>query len=199
MKSTKTRNLTLSAILAAFIFLFGLTPLGLIPLGFINVTILVLPVIIGTLSLGLGHGLVLGFFFGLVSLMSVLGLSMTPPSALAGTLLAASPVLAIVMCFLPRLLVPLFAHLAYNLMERLAGRRVAIPVSAAIGSLTNTVFYLGLMYLFYQFAALDVTKVVNLILGVAFIAGASEAAVSAILSFPIMMALDKLQKRQGTP
>ena len=61
--------------------------------------------------------------------------------------------------------------------------------------MTNTVFYLGLMYLFYQFAALDATKVVNLILGVAFIAGISEAAVSALLSFPIMIALEKIQKR----
>ncbi|NLW20887.1 MAG: ECF transporter S component [Clostridiales bacterium] len=195
MKTSRTRALTLTAILAAFIFLFGLTPLGLIPLGFINVTILAVPVIIGTLSLGLGHGLVLGFFFGLVSLMSVLGLSLTPPSALAGTLLAASPVLTVVMCFLPRLLVPLFTHLSYGLVARLSSRRLAIPAAAAVGSLTNTVFYLGLMYLFYQLAALDAARVVNLILGIAFIAGFSEAAVAAILSFPIMMALDKLQKR----
>lgn len=198
MRTTKTRGLALSAILAAFVFLFGLTPLGLIPLGFINVTILAVPVIIGTLSLGLGQGLVLGFFFGLVSFMSVLGLSMTPPSALAGTLMAASPALTVVMCFLPRLLVPLLTRLAYTPAERLLGRKAAIPVSAVIGSLTNTVFYLGLMYLFYQFAALDATRVINLILSIAFFAGISEAAVAALLSFPVMMALDKLQKRQET-
>ena len=195
MKKDKTRNLTVTAILVALIFVLGLTPLGLIPLGFINVTILALPVIVGTLSLGLSSGLTLGFFFGLASLLSVLGLSMTPPSSLAGTLLAASPVLTVVMCFLPRLLVPLFTHLVYKAFTDKTNRKIAIPVAAATGSLTNTVFYLGLMYLFYQLAALDATKVVSLILGVAFVAGISEAAVSALLAFPIIIALDKIQKR----
>jgi uncharacterized membrane protein len=195
MKKDKTRNLTVTAILVALIFVLGLTPLGLIPLGFINVTILALPVIVGTLSLGLSSGLTLGFFFGLASLLSVLGLSMTPPSSLAGTLLAASPVLTVVMCFLPRLLVPLFTHLVYKAFIDKTNRKIAIPVAAATGSLTNTVFYLGLMYLFYQLAALDATKVVSLILGIAFVAGISEAAVSALLAFPIIIALDKIQKR----
>ncbi|MGI6725803.1 MAG: ECF transporter S component [Christensenellales bacterium] len=195
MKNDKTRNLAVTAILVALIFVFGLTPLGLIPLGFINVTILALPVIVGTLALGLNSGLILGFFFGLASLLSVLGLSLTPPSSLAGTLLAASPVLTVIMCFLPRLLVPLFTHLVYKALSYKTDKKFSIPVAAVIGSMTNTVFYLGLMYLFYQFAALDATKVVNLILGVAFIAGISEAAVSALLSFPIMIALEKIQKR----
>lgn len=195
MKNDKTRNLAVTAILVALIFVFGLTPLGLIPLGFINVTILALPVIVGTLALGLNSGLILGFFFGLASLLSVLGLSLTPPSSLAGTLLAASPVLTVIMCFLPRLLVPLFTHLVYKALSYKTDKKFSIPVAAVIGSMTNTVFYLGLMYLFYQFAALDATKVVNLILGVAFIAGISEAVVSALLSFPIMIALEKIQKR----
>ena len=117
MKNDKTRNLAVTAILVALIFVFGLTPLGLIPLGFINVTILALPVIVGTLALGLNSGLILGFFFGLASLLSVLGLSLTPPSSLAGTLLAASPVLTVIMCFLPRLLVPLFTHLVYKALS----------------------------------------------------------------------------------
>jgi len=99
------------------------------------------------------------------------------------------------MCFLPRLLVPLFTHLVYKAFTDKTNRKIAIPVAAATGSLTNTVFYLGLMYLFYQFAALDTTKVVSLILGVAFVAGISEAAVSALLAFPIIIALDKIQKR----
>lgn len=51
---------TWTALLAALIILLGVTPIGLIPLGFINVTILCLPVIIGTLLLGLRTGLVLG-------------------------------------------------------------------------------------------------------------------------------------------
>ena len=85
-----TRQLSLTALFVALVFLLGLTPLGLIPLGFINVTILCLPVIVGTILLGLKTGLLLGFFFGTASLMSVLGLSMTAPSTLALTLFTAN-------------------------------------------------------------------------------------------------------------
>lgn len=44
----KTHHLVLTALFVALILLLGFTPLGLIPLGFINVTILCVPVIIGT-------------------------------------------------------------------------------------------------------------------------------------------------------
>ena len=57
-----TRQLSLTALFVALVFLLGLTPLGLITLGFINVTILCLPVIVGTILLGLKTGLLLGFF-----------------------------------------------------------------------------------------------------------------------------------------
>ncbi|MDD4081028.1 MAG: ECF transporter S component [Eubacteriales bacterium] len=197
MKPNQNRRLALTGLLVAFVFLLGLTPLGLIPLGFINVTILAVPVIIGTLTLGLGTGLLLGFFFGLVSLMSVLGLSMTPPSLLAGTLLGASPVLAVIMCFAPRLLVPTFTHLTFRGLSASRAKKLALPVSAAVGSLTNTIFYLGMMYLFYRFSALDTTTIVNLILGTAVIAGLSEAAVAALVSPPIYIAIQKSSLQKG--
>ena len=64
MKLThSTYRLTLTALFVALILLFGLTPVGLIPLGFINVTILCVPVVAGTLILGLKTGLLLGACF----------------------------------------------------------------------------------------------------------------------------------------
>ena len=49
-------NLVTLALLMALIFLMGQTPLGLIPLGFCNVTLLVIPVAVGTLFMGLKYG-----------------------------------------------------------------------------------------------------------------------------------------------
>ena len=197
MKPNKNRRLALTGLLVAFVFLLGLTPLGLIPLGFFNVTILAVPVIIGTLTLGLGTGLLLGFFFGLVSLMSVLGLSMTPPRLLAGTLLGASPVLAILMCFVPRLLVPTFTHFTYRWLSLSRAKKTALPIAAAVGALTNTIFYLGMMYLFYRLSALDATPIVSLIMGTAVIAGSSEAAVAALVCPPIHIAIQKSSLQKG--
>ena len=63
----KTRKLALTALFVAFILLLGFTPLGMIPLPWIKVSILSIPVSVGTLILGLPSGLVLGAMFGTVS------------------------------------------------------------------------------------------------------------------------------------
>ncbi|MDL2318669.1 ECF transporter S component [Eubacteriales bacterium OttesenSCG-928-A19] len=195
MKKEAVQSMVLTALFVALILLLGMTPLGLIPLGFINVTILCIPVIVGTILLGLRTGMVLGACFGLTSALSAFGLSMTPPSALASALVAASPLLAIVMCLVPRLLIPVTTHLAYRLAARGVERSgKALPIAAAAGSLTNTVLYLGMMLLFYALTGLDSAAVLGIIGGTGLIAGISEAAVAAILVTPITMALWKVQR-----
>lgn len=197
MSRTRTFRLTLTALFVALTLLLGLTPLGLIPLGFINVTILCVPVVAGTMLLGLKTGLGLGFCFGLASTLSALGLSMTPPSALAGALLARSPLLALLMCFVPRLLVPLAAWGIFQGLGR-GGRSVkAVPLAAAAGSITNTIFYLGLMLLFYTVTGLDHQSVLAIIGGTGLIAGGAEAVAAAILSPIILTALWTVEKKRS--
>lgn len=196
MKKNNTARLTLTALFVALILLFGLTPIGLIPLGFVNVTILCVPVIIGTILLGLKTGLVLGGCFGAVSALSAFGIWGTP-SSLAAALVAASPVLALIMCFLPRLMVPTVVHFVYRLFSN--GRRAstkAVPYAAICGSLTNTILYLGLMLLFYVIMGIDSSKVLALIGGTGLIAGTLEAIVAAVLSTPILSALWKISRRK---
>lgn len=198
MTTQSIQRLVLSAFFVALILVLGMTPLGLIPLGFINVTILCIPVIIGTILMGLKTGLVLGACFGLTSFLSAVGLSMTPPSALASALVAANPLLAILLCFVPRLLVPLATYGVYRLISAKVKRpAVALPFAAAAGSLTNTICYLGLMLLFYTLVGLDSTGLLAVIGGTGLIAGGSEAAVAAILVTPITMALWKVQSKQS--
>ena len=190
----KTTRLAVTALFIALVLLLGLTPIGLIPLGFINVTILCVPVIVGTLLLGLKTGLILGFCFGAVSALSAFGIYGTP-SALAGALVSASPLLAAVMCFLPRLLVPVATPLTYRLIAKNRPKiKRAVPFAAVAGSLTNTVFYLGLMLLFYALCGIDASPVLTLIGGTGLIAGGCEAAVAAVLCTPILAALWKVQK-----
>ena len=196
MKLNNTSRLTLTALFAALILLFGLTPVGLIPLGFVNVTILCVPVIIGTILLGLKTGLLLGSIFGAVSALSAFGIWGTP-SSLASALVAASPLLALIMCFLPRLLVPTVAHFVYKLFSN--GKRAsakAVPYAAICGSLTNTILYLGLMLLFYVVMGIDSAKVLALIGGTGLVAGSLEALVAALLCTPILTALWKISRRK---
>ena len=248
MNHHQMRGFVLTALFIALILLLGLTPVGMIPLGFINISLLGVPVVIGTLFLGLKTGLVLGFCFGAVSALSAFGIYGTP-SALAGALVAANPFLAALMCFVPRLLIPVFSHLVFAALSRrktseagktthgravigtavylavvgalfvwkgvykmwymdalalasavgvyilLSKQREAVAVSAVIGSLTNTVFYLGLMLLFYMVMGIDSEKVLVLIGGTGLIAGTVEALINAWISTPVMMALWKLNKQ----
>lgn len=194
MNHEQMRTFVLTALLLALVLLLGLTPVGLIPLGFINVTILCVPVVVGTLLLGLKPGLVLGFCFGGVSALSAFGIYGTP-SALAGALVAASPVLAAIMCFLPRLMVPVVTHLVYQAVSHgVRARGRAVPLAAISGSLTNTVLYLGLMLLFYVILGIDSEKVLALIGGTGLIAGSLEALAAALIATPVLAALWKIQR-----
>ena len=183
-------RMTAAALLIALVFLFGMTPVGLIPLGFINITVLCVPVIIGTITLGLRSGLVLGFCFGTASTMSMVGMSLTPPSALASALFAVSPLSAVLMCYLPRLLVPVITYTLHAILQK-RFKKIALPVSAAAGSLTNTVFYLGLMLLFYALNGLDTASILALIAGTGLIAGSCEAIAAALITAPVVTALSK--------
>ena len=190
-----TYRLVLTALFVALVILFGLTPVGLISLGFINVTLLCIPVIVGTLILGLKTGLLLGACFGLVSFLSMLGVSLTRPSALAAELFSANGFLAAVMCFVPRLAVPAVAWGVYKLAAKKEERsRRALPFAAAAGSIANTILYLGMMLLFYVICGLDASAILGLIAGTGAIAGVSEAVVAALIVTPVVTAIWKIQK-----
>ena len=186
----KTQHFTLVALFVGLIILLGMTPLGLIPLGFIYVTILCVPVIIGTLLMGLNTGILLGAAFGTVSTIKMF----MAPSALAGNLLGANVLLAVAMCIVPRLIFPVVSYVAYHSLLKSKAGKLSSAIAAALGSLTNTVLYLGLMLFFYSLAGLDGTAVQALILSTGLIAGTSEAVVAALLVPPILFALQKMVK-----
>lgn len=189
-----TKHLVLAALFVALILLFGLTPIGMIPLGFIYISLLGVPVVIGTLLLGAKTGVLLGFCFGTISALSAFGIYGTP-SALAAALVAASPALAALMCYVPRLLIPIVTYIVYKAASRGQSEcKRAVTLAAAAGSLTNTVFYLGLMLLFYTIAGIDSAKVLALIGGTGLIAGSLEAVVNAVLSTAVTAALWKANR-----
>ena len=187
----KLINLVLLALFTGLIFLMGQTPLGLIPLGFCNVTLLVIPVAVGSILMGWKNGLVLGAAFAATSLLSAL----TKPSVLVAALMGASPLLAILMTVLPRLCIPLVICGVYRLLRR-RPRNIAAALAAACGSLTNTILYLGLMLGFYTICGIDSSEVLMTIVLVAGGAGPLEALAAAVITPPVLIALRKIQKAQ---
>lgn len=147
--STKTRKLTIVSLLAAITFLLGLTPIGYItiPLTTVKITILCVPVIIGVIMEGLGAGLFLGFVFGITSLIQVF---MGDP--LGMMLLNISPFRTIVIVFIPRLLVPITTYYFFLLLKKIKNNiisKTTCIATALVGSLTNTFFFLGFLYVLF--------------------------------------------------
>lgn len=169
----------------------GTDTAGLIPLGFCNVTLLVIPVAVGTLFMGLKYGVLLGLTFGATSFVSAL----LRPSTLVGTLMGASLPMVIVMTFLPRLMVPVVIHFVHKAMAHKL-EKTGLAVAAACGSLTNTILYLGLMLIFYMICGIDNTAVLTAIGATAGGAGPLEAVAAALITPPIVLALRKAMHKK---
>jgi uncharacterized membrane protein len=132
------KDMTWASMFIALIALLGFVPnIGLIRIGFAAITILHIPVILGSVILGkYRYALAFGLSFGLVSLIVN---SYTPSLSQA---LFINPLVSVV----PRMFVGLAALGAHNLILKLAKNGIAAMVAAAIaGTLTNTVLVLSAM------------------------------------------------------
>ena len=179
---SKVRMIAWTALFIAVTLILGLTPLGIIPIipGFIDMTIMCIPVIIGTLTLGLKSGFALGFIFGICSLITAVTRSVIGP-----LLLEASVPKTLIMIFVPRLLIPVAAYFANKALPfKNSGLKTAI--AAVAGSVTNTVLYLGLMRGFFS----DIVGA-ELFTTAAALNGSIEAVAAALICTPIVSAVRK--------
>jgi uncharacterized membrane protein len=204
MNRNKTRNLTITAMLMAITFLLGLTPIGYIPIPPIKMTILCLPVIIGTVTMGLGTGIWISLMFGVTSLLQALGITLVP-SPLGTFILQISVIKTLIVIFIPRLLIPVTTWIVYKAIsgESKVRNRVATGIAAFTGSITNTVLFLGALYLVFLpeieplSAAFETTPeaFIGVLAGIGAINGLPEAAAAVILCIPIVWALLKYKNR----
>ncbi len=127
------RKIVIAGVLAAIAILLGYTRLGFIPVPNLagNATIMHVPAIIGGVLEGSLVGALIGGIFGLFSFLQ------------ATTPVFKNPIVAIV----PRLLIGIFAYFTYVGLKRV-NEYAALAVAAVVGSLTNTIFVLGLAGLF---------------------------------------------------
>lgn len=191
MKKNKTKRLVLMAMFVAIMVVLELCGVGVISIpGGINAQTAGIVAIIGTLCMGMKPGLLFGFVFGSISFFKAYhGLS-----AIAAPLMANNILWVIALCYIPRLLIPVTTHFMYRLLKGRAKNPMAVMASALTGSLTNTVFYLGLCYLFYCLVGLDKTAVLALISVNGLINAGIEAAVTAVIAPPVVIALQKNAK-----
>ncbi|MFT9496410.1 ECF transporter S component [Anaerosolibacter sp.] len=158
------RQMTVAGLLGAVAIALSMTPLGYIPIPWlanVNATTMHIPVIIGTIVSGPVVGSIVGVIFGVSSFLR------------ANNPFFANPIIAI----LPRLLIAVTTYYAYKWTKNSV-------ISAVVGTLTNTIGVLGLIFAFGYLP-------LNVVLGIAGVNGTTEAIVSALIVAAVVKALNK--------
>lgn len=195
---TDTRKLVRMALLTGIIFLLSFTPLGYVTLGPIAATTIQMPVIIGAILMGPAAGAVLGGFFGLSAIIKVL--TMPGADAFATAALTYSPAAYLFICMVPRILMGWLAGWLNRGLEHIPffkgnGSIVSYGITGFVGSLLNTVLYLGSLWLLVApvvaqvYAGGDMALVGSIVIGTATGAGIPEAIVSCVVVAVVSRAL----------
>lgn len=148
MKQTKTVKMAQLAILAAVLIVMAMTPLGYLRLTpGLEITFMVIPVAMGAIIMGPTAGAILGGIFGLTSFYQCV----SGFSAFGAALLGINPFLTFVVCLIPRILVGLFAGLVFKAMAKQgkAPKNWGYFLACLTASLTNTVLFIGLIWVFF--------------------------------------------------
>ncbi len=203
-KKTDTRKMILLTLFSALIIVMSMT-VGYIPLGFMNATIIHIPVIIGAILLGPAEGGFLGFVFGLTSLINntvkpnITSFVFTPFYSMSPEFSGSFK--SLIVCFVPRILIGVIsAYLFILLSKTKLPKAVSLSVTGFIGSMVNTVFVMGGIYLLFgeSYAAASgksYEALLGIIMGIVGINGVPEAIVAAILTAAVVIPLNKVMKK----
>lgn len=187
-KTYDTRFMVKLSMFITLIVIMTFTPLGHLP-GVLAITIVHVPVIIGALLYGPKVGTILGLTMGLASLTK----SIVAPTSPLNEFFR-NPLISV----LPRLMIGIAAYLAYKAVIKLThNKTLSIALGALFGSMANTVFTLGMLYLVY---AKQITQLQNqvpahqLILSIALSNGVLEMIATTLISIPLVLTLKQVFK-----
>ncbi|MBP2656211.1 MAG: panT [Firmicutes bacterium] len=181
------RQLAAVGMLSAITMVLGLSGFGFVPLPMAKATVMHIPVIIGTIVEGPVVGILIGLMFGLFSIFQ----NMVAPNILSFVFL--NPLVSVV----PRVLIALTTYYCYKIP--LGSENWRIGLGAAVGSLTNTIGVLGMIYLLYvaDFAAargISVDAALAVVYGIALTNGVAEAAISVVVTIPVIIMIRKVRR-----
>ena len=191
------------ALMAAIVVVLANTPLGMIQLPIVKATTVHIPVIIGAILLGPTAGAVLGFVFGMCSLISntmaptLLSFAFSPFMSTTGILGALKAIWISVGC---RVLIGVVAGWFWILLKKIRLNQIAsLAMTGFVGSMVNTVTVMGSIYLLFakQYAEakeVAITAVWGLVMGTVTASGIPEAIAAAVLVAIVTKVLLRIRK-----
>lgn len=197
------------ALMAAIIVLLANTPLGMIQLPVIKATTTHIPVILGAILFGPLAGSILGAVFGICSMVSntvaptLLSFAFSPFLSTTGLPGVLKAVWISVGC---RIMIGLVSGWLWIALRHIRIKNqplsewIALPIVGFIGSMTNTFFVMGSIYLLLakEYAAakdVPMTAVFGLVMGTVTGAGVMEAVAALILVAALGKVLLQVAKR----
>lgn len=195
---TDTRRLVILALLTAIIIVMSFTPLGYLRLPIAEITLLMVPVIIGAIILGPGAGAFLGLVFGISSF--IIGMSGTSPLSVLPYLhpqILNIP-LFFILCIPTRVLAGFIPGVIFKLMYKKRQNIVPFIVASLSGALSNTVLFVGFLVLAFgrsDFVSSFAPNVWGIIWAIVGLNGLIEAAACTILGTIIGRVLYRFAKK----
>lgn len=193
-KKNNTFRLVLLGMLTAIIIIQTSIPfLGYIPIGPLSLTIIQVTVIIAAIVLGTKEGAIIGGIWGMITFIR----AFVAPTSVIAPIVFTNPLVSV----LPRILIGVVAaYVFHKTLSRKLNETVRMSIAGVLGSLTNTVLVLGLIYLFYRepyanFLELDMEQLLPALMTIVATNGITEAIISGLLTPIISKPLLKLIKK----
>lgn len=185
LKKLNTSMLVKIGLLSSITIVMGITGVGFIPIQPFKLTIMHIPVIIGAILEGPIAGGLIGMMFGLFSIYQNLMVPGITSFAFYNPLVSV----------LPRILIGVVSYYMYKLFSRF-NEGAGVAIGAAVGSLTNTIGVLGMIFILYlqrYVSARGVTAKAIYTAGA--MNGAVEAVLATLIVLPIVFAVNKRRKK----
>lgn len=139
------QDLVRVSVLVAIMLLLEVTGLGMIRTAGLEITILLVPVIVGAIVMGPATGMLLGAVFGLISFWECFG-----KSAFGVVLLGINPIFTFLVCVPTRMLAGWLCGLAFKGLNKLDKSNLwSFGAAGLIGALSNTALFMTTLCLFF--------------------------------------------------
>ncbi|MCR4252507.1 ECF transporter S component [Streptococcus uberis] len=153
----------------------------------IKPTLVHIPVIIASIIYGPQIGSILGLLMGIISVITNTVI-LLPTSYLFSPFVDHGNFYSLIIAIVPRVLIGVVPYFVYKILSN----RVGLVLSGLLGSLTNTVFVLGGIFIF--FSSVFGGNIKALLAGVVSTNAIAEMVISAIVVTAIIPSLSKLKK-----
>lgn len=200
MKTKKLNTVTMVelAVLIAVVLLMAFTPIGYIKTFGLEITLIVVPVAVGAITLGPVAGLILGTIFGITSFIQCFGMS--PFGAM---LLSINPVSTFIVCVPTRMAMGWLTGMIFRGLKMTdLDRKVSTSIACLLGPFLNTFFFMSALcvcfyhtdYIQSMVTSVGATNVFAFIVAFVGLNGIVEALSCFVIGTAIAIALMSVQR-----